>query len=61
MIFEDPAFDSFINPTRDGVIVARKKWLITPQRLNLKISNRYDWNGVLGRPLDQFITKSQID
>jgi predicted O-methyltransferase YrrM len=25
MIFEDPAFDSFINPTRDGVIVARKK------------------------------------
>jgi predicted O-methyltransferase YrrM len=25
MIYEDPAFDTFINPTRDGVIVARKK------------------------------------
>jgi caffeoyl-CoA O-methyltransferase len=25
MIFNDPDFDSFINPTRDGVIVARKK------------------------------------
>ena len=24
MIFADPGFDSFINPTRDGVIVARK-------------------------------------
>ncbi len=24
-IFNDPEFDSFINPTRDGVIVARKK------------------------------------
>jgi len=25
LIFNDPDFDSFINPTRDGVIVARKK------------------------------------
>lgn len=25
LIFADPEFDSFINPTRDGVIVARKK------------------------------------
>ncbi len=25
MIFDDPAFDAFINPTRDGVIVARRK------------------------------------
>lgn len=25
MIFNDPEFDAFINPTRDGVIVARKK------------------------------------
>ena len=25
MIFQDPEFDAFINPTRDGVIVARKK------------------------------------
>lgn len=25
MIFRDPDFDAFINPTRDGVIVARKK------------------------------------
>lgn len=25
LIFDDPEFDSFINPTRDGVIVARKK------------------------------------
>ncbi len=25
LIFEDPGFDAFINPTRDGVIVARKK------------------------------------
>lgn len=25
MIFNDPDFDAFINPTRDGVIVARKK------------------------------------
>lgn len=25
MIFNDPAFDSFINPTRDGMIVARRK------------------------------------
>ena len=25
MIFSDPAFDAFINPTRDGVIVARRK------------------------------------
>jgi predicted O-methyltransferase YrrM len=25
LIFNDPEFDSFINPTRDGVIVARKK------------------------------------
>ncbi|MGH8477183.1 MAG: O-methyltransferase, partial [Methylococcales bacterium] len=25
LIFEDPGFDSFINPTRDGVLVARKK------------------------------------
>ena len=27
LIFNDPEFDSFINPTRDGVIVARKKAL----------------------------------
>jgi caffeoyl-CoA O-methyltransferase len=25
MIFNDPDFDSFVNPTRDGVLVARKK------------------------------------
>lgn len=25
MIFEDPDFDAFVNPTRDGVIVARRK------------------------------------
>lgn len=25
LIFNDPAFDAFINPTRDGVIVARRK------------------------------------
>ena len=25
LIFSDPDFDTFINPTRDGVIVARKK------------------------------------
>jgi predicted O-methyltransferase YrrM len=25
MIFNDPEFDAFINPTRDGVIVARRK------------------------------------
>ncbi len=25
MIFNDPEFDTFINPTRDGVLVARKK------------------------------------
>ncbi len=25
MIFDDPAFDAFINPTRDGLVVARKK------------------------------------
>ncbi|MDQ3186989.1 MAG: O-methyltransferase [Pseudomonadota bacterium] len=25
LIFNDPGFDAFINPTRDGVIVARKK------------------------------------
>ena len=25
LIFDDPEFDAFINPTRDGVIVARKK------------------------------------
>jgi len=25
LIFDDPEFDTFINPTRDGVIVARKK------------------------------------
>ncbi|GAB6141762.1 O-methyltransferase [Methylosoma difficile] len=25
MIFDDPDFDTFINPTRDGVLVARKK------------------------------------
>ncbi|MGG7054771.1 O-methyltransferase [Nitrosomonas sp. ANs5] len=25
LIFSDPAFDAFINPTRDGVIVARRK------------------------------------
>ena len=25
LIFDDPEFDSFINPTRDGVIIARKK------------------------------------
>lgn len=25
LIFNDPKFDSFINPTRDGIIVARKK------------------------------------
>ncbi len=25
LIFNDPEFDSFINPTRDGVVVARKK------------------------------------
>ena len=25
LIFNDPDFDAFINPTRDGVIVARKK------------------------------------
>jgi caffeoyl-CoA O-methyltransferase len=25
LIFDDPDFDTFINPTRDGVIVARKK------------------------------------
>jgi caffeoyl-CoA O-methyltransferase len=25
MIFDDPDFDAYINPTRDGVIVARKK------------------------------------
>jgi predicted O-methyltransferase YrrM len=25
LIFNDPEFDAFINPTRDGVIVARKK------------------------------------
>ena len=27
LIFNDPEFDAFINPTRDGVIVARKKSL----------------------------------
>jgi predicted O-methyltransferase YrrM len=27
LIFSDPEFDTFINPTRDGVIVARKKML----------------------------------
>jgi caffeoyl-CoA O-methyltransferase len=26
MIFNDPDFDAFINPTRDGVLVARKKF-----------------------------------
>lgn len=25
MIFDDPEFDAFINPTRDGVVVARRK------------------------------------
>ena len=25
LIFNDPDFDAFINPTRDGVMVARKK------------------------------------
>jgi caffeoyl-CoA O-methyltransferase len=25
LIFEDPEFDAFINPTRDGVVVARRK------------------------------------
>ena len=25
LVFTDPDFDTFINPTRDGVIVARKK------------------------------------
>ena len=25
LIFNDPEFDSFINPIRDGVLVARKK------------------------------------
>ena len=25
LIFNDPGFDTFINPIRDGVIVARKK------------------------------------
>jgi predicted O-methyltransferase YrrM len=25
LIFADPEFDAFINPNRDGVIVARKK------------------------------------
>jgi predicted O-methyltransferase YrrM len=25
LIFNDPDFDTFINPTRDGVIVARRK------------------------------------
>ncbi|MGZ8153520.1 MAG: O-methyltransferase, partial [Methylovulum sp.] len=25
LIFSDPDFDAFINPTRDGVIVARRK------------------------------------
>jgi len=25
LIFEDPEFDAFINPTRDGIIVARRK------------------------------------
>lgn len=25
LIFQDPEFDAFINPTRDGVVVARKK------------------------------------
>lgn len=25
MIFDDPEFDAFINPTRDGVMVARRK------------------------------------
>jgi predicted O-methyltransferase YrrM len=27
LIFDDPEFDAFINPTRDGVLVARKKTL----------------------------------
>ncbi|MBM4208653.1 MAG: O-methyltransferase [Gammaproteobacteria bacterium] len=26
LIFNDPAFDAYINPTRDGVVVARKKF-----------------------------------
>ena len=26
LIFNDPDFDSFINPTRDGVLVARRKY-----------------------------------
>ena len=25
LIFDDPEFDAFINPTRDGVMVARRK------------------------------------
>jgi caffeoyl-CoA O-methyltransferase len=25
LIFNDPDFDAFINPTRDGVVVARRK------------------------------------
>jgi len=25
LIFNDPDFDAFINPTRDGLLVARKK------------------------------------
>ena len=33
LIFDDPEFDSFINPTRDGVVIARKK---TTQELEFK-------------------------
>jgi predicted O-methyltransferase YrrM len=25
LIFNDPEFDAFINPTRDGVVIARRK------------------------------------
>jgi predicted O-methyltransferase YrrM len=28
LIFNDPDFDTFINPTRDGVIVARRKTVL---------------------------------
>lgn len=31
LIFEDPDFDAFINPTRDGVLVARRKESSLPQ------------------------------
>ena len=31
LIFNDPEFDAFINPTRDGVIVARRKTIQEPE------------------------------